>query len=236
MMKIKVINPNSTESMTKKIRAFAAAAAGPETEIVATNPSGGPASIEGHVDGALSIPGLLDEIRRGEADGIDGYVVACFDDTGVDACRELARGPVVGICEAAMHAASMVAGSFSVVTTLRRSVPIIEGLVEKYGMQRKCRRVRASDISVLALEREDDQARHAIRDEIRRAAAEDRCEAVLLGCAGMTDLTVWLTKETGLPVIDGVVCGVKMVEALVGSGLATSKIGGYASPRDKSAD
>jgi allantoin racemase len=49
----------------------------------------------------------------------------------------------------------------------------------------------------------------------------------------MADLTVWLSQETGMPVIDGVVCAVKMLEALIGAGLKTSKIGAYAWPRRK---
>jgi len=232
-MKIKVINPNATESMTAKIRRCAALVAAPGTEVEVVNASGGPASIEGHVDGAMSVPGLLAEIRQGEQEGVDGYVVACFDDTGVDACRELARGPVIGICEAAMHATSMIAASFSVVTTLSRSVPIIEDLALRYGMNRKCRRVRASELPVLALEEPGERARETLLAEIRKAADEDGCEAVILGCAGMTDLTEWLGEKSGLPVIDGVVCAVKMVEALVGAGLATSKVCAYAPPRDK---
>lgn len=231
-MRILVVNPNTTASMTAKIGACAQAYAGPGTEVVARNPARGPASIEGHYDEAISTPHLLEEIRRGEAEGFDGFVVACFDDPAIGACRELATGPVLGICEAAMHAAAMVATSFSVVTTLPRSVPIIEDLAHRYGMERRCRRVRAADIPVLALE-EDPTARDRVLAEIRRAVADDHCEAVILGCAGMADLTRWLSEEAGIPVIDGVVAGLRMVEALVGAGLKTSKAGAYARPREK---
>ncbi len=231
-MRLLVVNPNTTASMTEKIGACARAFASPGVEIIARNPPNGPASIEGHYDEAISTPGLLAEIRRGEEEGVDGIVVACFDDPAIGACRELATGPVIGICEAAMHAAVMIASSFSVVTTLPRSVPIIEDLALRYGMERRCRRVRAADIPVLALEEEGD-ARQRILAEVRAAVAEDRCEAVILGCAGMADLTEWLTRETGVPVIDGVVAAVRIVEALVGAGLRTSKIGAYAAPRAK---
>ena len=231
-MRLLVVNPNTTASMTAKIGACARAFASPGVEIIARNPPDGPASIEGHYDEAMSTPGLLAEIRRGEAEGVDGTVVACFDDPAIGACRELATGPVIGICEAAMHAATMIATSFSVVTTLPRAVPIIEELALRYGMERRCRRVRAADIPVLALEEEGD-ARERILAEVREAVAQDRCEAVILGCAGMADLTEWLTREAGVPVIDGVVVGVRMVEALVGAGLRTSKIGAYAAPRAK---
>ncbi len=46
----------------------------------------------------------------------------------------------------------------------------------------------------------------------------------------MADLAAWLTGETGVPVIDGVAAGVKFVEALVGVGLKTSKVGAFAPP------
>jgi allantoin racemase len=232
-IRILVINPNTTASMTEKIRASAESVRGAATRITALNPSEGPRSIEGHFDEAMCLPGLLREVQAGEADGYDGFVVACFDDTGIGACREIATGPVVGICEAAMHAASMVATSFSVVTTLPRSVPIIERLALEYGMERRLRRVRAADIAVLALEEEGSAARERVRAEVILAIEQDRCEAVILGCAGMADLTAWLSQETGVPVIDGVVAGIKMIEALVGAGFKTSKVGAYAAPIPK---
>jgi allantoin racemase len=232
-MRLHVINPNSTRSMTDKIGACARSVASPGTEIVATNPASAPASIEGHYDEAMSLAGLLEEVRKGEQAGADGFVIACFDDVGLGACREIATGPVLGICEAAMHAASMIATGFSVVTTLDRSVPLIEDLALRYGMERRCRRVRAADIPVLALEEPGSNARQKLLDEITRAVREDRCEAVILGCAGMADLTAWLTEETGVPVIDGVAVAVRMVEALVGAGLSTSKVGAYARPLAK---
>jgi allantoin racemase len=229
-MKILAINPNSTASMTDKIRSCARAVVCPGTEIMAVNPADSPVSIEGYYDEVMALPGLIRLARKGEEEGYDGMVVACFDDPGIAACREIASGPVVGICEAAMHAATMIASNFSVVTTLARSVPIVEDLAVRYGMERRCRRVRAADIPVLALEEEGSNARAKVLDEVMRSIREDRCEAVILGCAGMSDLTAWLTRETGVPVIEGVVAAVKMVEALVGAGLGTSKVGAYAAP------
>lgn len=66
-----------------------------------------------------------------------------------------------------------------------------------------------------------------------RAIGEDRAEAVVLGCAGMADLAEWLGHETGVPVIGGVAAGVMLAEALVGTGLRTSKVGAYAALRAK---
>ncbi len=232
-MRLLLVNPNTTSSMTRKIEAAARAVADEGTTLSAINPLDGPSSIEGYFDEAYSLPGLLGEIRRGEEAGFQGYVIACFDDTGLDAARSLATGPVVGIGEAAFHCASLIAGRFSVITTLSRSVPAIEHNLTKYGLAARCARVRASDVPVLALEDATSNARMRISDEIEAAKREDRCEAVVLGCAGMADLAADLSARHGLPVLDGVACAVKLVETLVSLGFKTSKIGGYAPPLPK---
>lgn len=232
-MQIKVINPNTTESMTQTIAAAASMAASPGTAIIAATSSSGPVSIEGHYDEAVAVIGLLEAVRRGENEGIDGYIVACFGDPGLLAAREIATGPVLGIAEAAMHAASFLATGFSIVTTLSRTRIIAEHLVRNYGMAHHCRRVRAVDIPVLELENPQFNPRSMIADECRRALDQDGAGAIVLGCAGMADLTTSLTQELGVPVIDGVSAAVKIVEALVGLGLKTSKRGDLAYPISK---
>ena len=142
--------------------------------------------------------------------------------------------PVVGIGEAAFHMASLVAGKFSVVTTLSRSVPAIEHNLVRYGLASRCAKVRASDVPVLELEVPGSNARGKISEEIKRAIRDDRAEAIVLGCAGMADLAAAACREHGLPVLDGVACAVRLCESLVGLGLVTSKRGGYQVPRGKS--
>jgi len=232
-VKILLVNPNTTSSMTDKAGEAARMVVASGTEIIAVNPEYGPISIEGYYDEVFSIPGLLEEVRKGEASGCQGTVIACFDDTGLDAARCIASGPVVGICEAAMHIASLLANSFSIVTTLRRSIPALEELTVKYGMSRKCHRIRATEVPVLELENPDSEATKLIRVEIQKALDDDRSEAIVLGCAGMVDLAAKLSEEFGVPVIDGVSAAVKLVESLVALGLQTSKLNGYAYPRSK---
>jgi allantoin racemase len=230
-MRILVVNPNTTASMTEKIGAAARRAAAPGTEIVATNPARGPVSIEGYYDEAISVPGLLEVI--GQNKNFDAVVIACFDDTGLDAARCITDRPVVGIGEAAYHMASMLANKFSVVTTLGRSVPALEHNLHKYGLSARCARVRSSEVPVLDLEKPGSDACDRISAEIGRAIAEDRAEAIVLGCAGMTDLAAQLSAEHGVPVLDGVVCAIGLCEAMARLGLRTTRAGGYAPPRLK---
>jgi allantoin racemase len=232
-MLIHVVNPNTTQSFTDKIAAAARAAALPTSQILATQPDMGPVSIEGYYDEAFSVPGLLQCVARAEKQNVVGHLIACFDDTGLDAARCVAQAPVIGIGEAAFHAASLVAGKFSVVTTLSRSIPAIEHNLVRYGLATRCAKVRASEVPVLSLEEPNSPARKLISAEIEKAKSEDRAEAVVLGCAGMADLAADLSREHGLPVIDGISVAVGLIEMLARNGIVTSKRGGYARPLSK---
>jgi allantoin racemase len=230
-MRIHVVNPNTTASMTAKIGAAARAAASPGVEVSAVNPDFGPPSIEGYFDEAFSVPGLIAEI--GKAPRADAYVIACFDDTGLEAARCATDAPVVGIGEAAFHLASLIADRFSVVTTLSRSIAPIERNLAKYGLAARCARVRAANVAVLDLEKPGSGARRSIEKEIERALSDDGAEAIVLGCAGMTDLARELERAAGVPVLDGVACAVGLAESLVRLGLKTSKRNAYAAPLAK---
>jgi len=231
-MRILVVNPNTTESMTATIAAAAHSAAAQGTEVVAVTSKMGPASIEGYYDEALAVPGLLAEIARGEHEGADAAVIACFDDTGLDAARAMASVPVIGICEAALTLAAFVAQRFSVVTTMERSRVPIEALVRRYGMAERAG-VRAADIPVLSLEDSQSGAERKLRAEIAQAIEVDRAEAIVLGCAGMANLAAEYRRAFRIPVIEGVGAAVKQAEALVALGLSTSKRGAYAAPLPK---
>ncbi len=230
-VRVILINPNTTASMTEKAGAAARAAAASGTEIVAVNPETGPASIEGFYDGALAVPGLLDVVAS-HADA-DAFVIACFDDTGLDAARCLTEAPVIGIGEAAFHVAALLSRRFSVVTTLARSVSGIEANLASYGLAARCGRVRASEVPVLDLENPASGARARISAEIAAAIREDDAEAIVLGCAGMADLAADLAREHGLPIVEGVAAAVKLAESVVSLGLRTSKRRSYAVPRAK---
>jgi len=235
-MHIRLINPNSTASMTAQALASALRVKQRDTDVSAVNPIDTPVSIEGGADEAMAVPGMLDEIRKSEHMGVDAYVVACFDDPGLHAAREVARGPVIGICQAAVQVAMTISRRFSIITTLPRSIPIIEDLVSDYGAERHCRKVRAINLPVLGLEQDPVAAEQLLIREIEIAKEEDRAEAIILGCAGMSALCDRLREATGVPVIDGVTSAIKLAEALVGAGYTTSKVNAYDYPRIKESE
>lgn len=222
---IQVINPNTSLAMTETIGSAARAVAAGNTEILAVCPQQGVPSIEGHFDEAIAAIGVLEQIKAGREQGAQGHIIACFGDPGLLAARELAQGPVVGIAEAAMHMATLVATRFSIVTTLPRTVVIARHLLRQYGFEHHCAAVHAIDLPVLALEDGTGIAQEKVRQRCIQALREDDSGAIVLGCGGMADLAQELTRELRIPVIDGVGAAVKMVESLLALGLNTSKHG-----------
>jgi allantoin racemase len=232
-MRILIVNPNTTARMTEAIGLAGRRAASAGTEIIAVNPADGPVSIEGYYDEAFSVPGLLAEIAKGEAVGVSAHIIACFDDSGLEAARCASLAPVIGIGEAAFHLASLLGHRFSVITTLSRSIAVVENNLLKYGLASRCARVRACELPVLSLDDPASDAVTKIGTEIELAKQEDKAEVIVLGCAGMAELAARLAACHEVPVIDGVASAVKLAEALAALGLKTSKIGAYALPRPK---
>ena len=229
--KICIINPNTTKAMTHKIDLTAKNFANIDTEIISVEPNIGPESIEGYYDEAFCIPGLIEEINNNI--NADGYIIACFDDTGLDAVRSITDKPVIGIGEAAYHVASIVSGNFSVITTLSRSINPLKHNLKKYGLFEKCVSISAIEVPVLDLEEISNDNLDKLNKGIEKTILEDNSEAIILGCAGMSNLAKDLELNHGLPVIEGVSSAVVLIEGLINLQIKTSKIGSYALPREK---
>lgn len=232
-MKILLVNPNTTASMTAAIAQAGRAVAAAGTEIVAVQPGFGPVSIESHYDEAFAAAGVAEQARLAAASPPDATVIACFGDPGLDAAREVLDGPVLGIAEAAFHAASFLATGFSVVTTMTRTCVMAERLVQRYGFTAQCAGVHGTDIPVLALEDAGEPLVRQIEEAARAALEQDRSGAIVLGCAGMAPLCAELSRRLGVPVVDGVAAAVKFAEGLASLGLGTARRGDYAPPPPK---
>ncbi|TLX54019.1 Asp/Glu/hydantoin racemase [Stutzerimonas nosocomialis] len=231
-MKIRMINPNASAGMARLLDAAGQRVKAADTALEVIHLPASVASIEGAADGVQAAFHLLPAVARGQAEGVQGFVIACFDDTGLDAARELAEGPVIGIGEAAMHAASMLSVRYSVLTSLPRSIHIIERNMRAYGLDRRCARVHAADIPVLELERDPAHYQRLLALG-RQILEQDRSECLVLGCAGMSQWARPLQDALGAPVIDGVQVALKWVESLVSLGLGTSKLLSYRAPLQK---
>lgn len=232
-MKLHIINPNTSQAMSDKIL-HVAQHARRTADIEVLTSTQGPASLESHVDDALAIPGILLHAHALEkSKATDGILIACFGDPGIDAVRELSSVPVLGIAESAMRTAAMIGDRFSVVTTLARTLPTAQRIVQRIGLTQQCARLRACEIPVHALEEANTQCRTLLLEECQHAAQHDGIDAIVLGCAGMADLASTLSKATGIPVIDGISAGIQLLEGLAHQGLRPAKRFDHAYPIPK---
>ncbi|MBF2003034.1 MAG: aspartate/glutamate racemase family protein [Synechococcales cyanobacterium C42_A2020_086] len=231
-IRINVINGNTYAPMTRGINESAQMAKFANTHLVTTQPHAGPESIEGYYDEYLAIPGILEQIILAEAD-FDAFVIACWGDPGVEAAREITAKPVIGIAEASMYVANMVAARWGVVTTQHRSRDMIEKTIYRAGFAHRCVSIRTTGLAVIETEQARQATLEALETAGRLAITEDRAEALCLGCAGMSRLDQELEQRLGVPVIDAVAAAVKLAEALVGLQKQTSKALTYKPPEIK---
>jgi allantoin racemase len=231
-MRILVVNPNTTESMTRSMAMAAARYANPGTEIVGVTPPWGPTGIEGFFEGFLSAAAVLEALAS-YPDAFDAVVMAGFGEPGREGARQLLDVPVMDITECSALMACTLGHRFSVVTTVSRAVPTIEDILVAVGVKERCASIRPTGLGVLELERDDELTKRRLTEEARLAIELDDAEVIILGCGGLGGFDKELEDAVGVPVIDGIVAAVKMAEACHAYGVSTSKVNAYAPPYPK---
>lgn len=232
-MRVVVMNPNTTASMTAAIAEAARRRARPDTEIVPLNPLWGPPSIEGWYEGFLSAAAVLERLADLPAD-VDALVMAGFGEPGREGARQLLDIPVLDITEAAAQFACVLGERYAVVTTLASSVSQVQLSLTSAGLMSRCAAILATGLGVLELEADPAATRERIAQRATEAL-QAGADVICLGCGGMAGFDEELSTSLGVPVVDGVVAAVKQAEALVDCGLSTSKHGAFAPPNAKAA-
>jgi allantoin racemase len=225
-MRIAILNPNTTASMTQAVVQAAQSVIRPGTVLQGVTASTGAASIESPADEVLGAMALLQAVLALEAstERPDAYVVACFGDTGLAGVRCAATGVAVGMTEAALMTACLVAQRFTIITMPRRTREQSQHAVRNLGLEHRCN-VRAIDEPVAAVALGSLHLLQAFVQEGRLALEHDNSEAIILGCAGLTELVQPLQEALGVPVIEGVAAAVTMAEGLLALELKTSRAG-----------
>jgi allantoin racemase len=197
-------------------------------EVTAVNPERGPSSIESEADAVVAAAETAALVRS--LPEHDAYLIACFGDPGLDAARELAAAPVVGIGEAAYTAATLVGKRFGVITTLPRSIPALEEAIEARGLLPRLAGILPLHSPVAEQGAGHPDTTEAIVAAGQSLASERGADALILACGGMADVARAVEQRVGVPVCDGVAFGAGIAHALWSCGLRTSKAGAYAAP------
>lgn len=231
-MKILIVNSNTSESVTQTIEAEARRCASQNTDIMVVTARFGARSIESRSEAAIAAHATLDALAE-HGTGADAGIIACFIDPGLAAAKELMPFPVVGIAEAAILTACMLAGRFSIVTVAPRTVQPIRELVASYGLAARLASVRALERSVLAAHADQTGTIEAFRHLIERTADEDGAELAILGGAVTAGMARTLAVDSPIPVLDGVGCAVRQAQALACVGTRKARTGSFSPPLPK---
>jgi allantoin racemase len=232
-MRIFVINPNTSESMTDHIRQELEKIRRPDTGLTVVNPEHGPVSIESAYDEALAGPPTLELVRRANEEGYDAVILACFSDPALDAAKEISDIPVIGIEEATMHMAAIMGHKFSITTAFRNRIPTREIHTRLRGVDSAYASTLVLNMSVLEMDANPEKAKARILELSRKAVEEDGAEVIILGCAGLTGYAEDVERELGVVVLDPTSVAFKVAEAIADLGLRHSKVARFAKPPAK---
>ena len=232
-MRILIINPNTSESMTDKIRTVAEAAKRDDCEVIVVCLTRGPFTIESSYDEAYAIAPTIDLVKQANDEGYDAIILACFCDVGVEAAKEISCIPVLGLEEATLSVALLLGSKFGIMTEKRPRVAMKERHVRRHGLLDRMASIRPLELSVAELDSDPEETKAAGLALAKRMVEEDGAEVIIMGCAAMAGYGNDLERELGVPVLDPLKVTLKITEALVEMGVSHSRVGLYAPPAPK---
>ena len=230
-MRILIVNPNSSPTVTGAIMGSARRAAAAGTELIPVTTKGGTRNIDSafadYLSGSYMIRTCLEAVELHRPDAV---VLAGFGRVGIDALKEALAVPVVSISEASMAVASLLGHRFTTLTMLQQFVPYQQDLVRLYGFEAKCASVRAIDVNVEECVTDREKTLGQLTTVLKQIVEQDRAEVVILACAGLCGYDAELSERAGIPVLDPVCVATKVAESLVALGLRHSKVRKFAVP------
>lgn len=231
MKKILIINPNTSEDMTRDVQDTILRIRGKNVETEVIHPMFGPESLECKYDETIAGYAMIDLLKAKENE-YSGVLIACYGDPCLYAIKEKMSCPVVGIAEASIAAALLLGNKFSILAAGKRAVPLMENMVRGYGMNERMASVECLDMAVSDVEKQKEEAVLRLVAAVERAMKKG-AEVCILGCAGMTSLKEEVEKRTGGVILDPVEIGYGMLEMFVRYEIPMSKCNNFAFPPQK---
>ena len=232
-MKILIINPNTSETMTNKIRAVAQAVKREDCTVTVTCPQHGPVTIETSYDEAYAIAPTIDLVKQAQAEAYDAIILACFCEVGVEAAKEISSIPVFGLEEPTLAMALLLGEKFGIMTEKRPRVAMKKRHIRRYGLLERMASVRPLELSVAELDADPERTKAKGMALARRMVEEDGAEVIIMGCAAMAGYSDELERALQVPVLDPLKVTLKVAEAVIDMGTTHSRVGLYAPPTPK---
>ena len=232
-MRLLLANPNTTAGITELMAEAARAVAAPGTEIKAVTGTIGAAVIGSRMEMVVGDYSSLTLVAR-EAEGCDAVIIAASIDSGLRAIKQMLNVPVLGLTEAAIHAACLSGGRFGMVVSSARVGSIMREMVEGYGLSTRLAGIRWLGSEASAVFSDPEGYATAIAGLVHRLAEEDGADAVVLVGAVMAGMPARIGNAVPVPVIEGVTAAVVLAEGMARLGLRKATLGSFAPPVGRS--
>ena len=211
--RIVVVNPNSNEAVTRGLRdalAHLAFEGGPLIECRTLVE--GPYGIETQED----VDSVVLPLRRlvAASGDVDAFVIACYSDPGLQACREATPRPVFGINACGVLTALARGERFGVIAIAQPAIGRHLRYLRQMGLLERLAGERPLNMTVA----ETATAEGALDRMIEVGSQlrdEDGADVVVLGCAGMARHRAPLEAALGIAVIDPTQAAVAMAIGVV---------------------
>lgn len=206
-MRILLLNANTDAGITEKLLTHARAQA-PDATFIGATARLGARYIASRAAAAIAAHAALDAFAAHGA-GCDAVLLACFGDPGLDALREVAGVPVVGLADASAHAAE--GRRFGVVTGGAAWGPMLAEFFGARGYGATLAGVRTVAPTGAEIARDPAAALDALARACTDCVVRDGAEVVILGGAGLAGLAARVQHGVPVPVLCSVTVGVAAV-------------------------
>jgi allantoin racemase len=228
-MKLLLINPNTSQSVSDLIAAEARRAAAPATQVQVLTAPFGVAYIETRFEaliGAYAAATLAAEHWREH----DAIVVAAFGDPGLAGLREALDIPVVGLTEAALMSACMLGQRFSIIAISARIQAWYRETVQANGLLERLASIRSLDQPLRDIGSVQEDHAERLQALCRSAIEEDGADVIIIAGAPLAGLARSIRERIPVPVVDGVSSAVNHAQSLVSLSVAPARRGSFAPP------
>lgn len=226
-MRLLLINPNTTDSMTDLMVREASKVLSPGTELKAVSGRFGGRYVASRATYAIAGHAALDAYAEHGHDA-DAVALACFGDPALLALKEIAHQPVVGMAEASCLTAAAMGGKFAIVTGGERWGPMLREFVALMGMSDRLAFIQTIAPTGADIAREPEKALALLAEACTSCVRDHDADSVILGGAGLAGLAARISDKVPVPLIDGLAASVRMAEHLARTRAGKAKVGSYA--------
>ena len=219
-IEICIINPYATEKSNVKLQQCVSEVIDKDSTVYINQNS----NLEDYYSYYLETANVSKIVKEIESNNSsDAFIIACYEDIGIDVIRKITSRPVIGIGEAAFYTANIIANKFSIITNLSASHEALKNNLIKYDLDHKCVSLKSIEVPILDMETMSKSNIKKLENEINRTICEDKPEAIIITSPGILNLTKIFSDRFNIPIVEGVTAAATLLENLSKQGLKIKK-------------